>query len=91
MGAAAVLGSEMVRIAPRPGAPVGGVLVFGLRFTFVLVILNVALSHRTAGNGYYGVEIGAVILAGAAAGGEISGGAFNPAVGVFGGGREGDR
>ena len=79
----AVLGGDMVRVAPRPGAPVAAVILVEFLFTFVLclVILNVAVSRRTAGHGYYGVAIGAVILAGAAAGGEISGGAFNPAVG----------
>ncbi len=84
IGAAAVIAGETVRIAPQPGASVAAVLLVEFLFTFVLclVILNVALSRRTAGNGYYGLAIGAVILAGAAAGGEISGGAFNPAVGL---------
>lgn len=53
-------------------------------FTFLLtlVILNVATCKRTAGNAYFGIAIGFTILAGAAAGGAISGGAYNPAVGV---------
>jgi aquaporin Z len=52
-------------------------------FTFVLVsvILNVAVSKATAGNNYFGLAIGFTVLAAAFAGGGISGGAYNPAVG----------
>jgi aquaporin Z len=59
-------------------------LVVEALFTFalVLVVFNVATCAKTAGNSYYGLAIGFTILAGAAAGGPISGGAFNPAVGV---------
>ena len=48
----------------------------------MLVILNVAASRKTAGNNYYGLAIGFVVLALAYGGREISGAAFNPAVGV---------
>jgi len=48
----------------------------------VLVILNVAVSKATTGNQYYGLAIGFTIAALIFAGGPISGGAFNPAVGV---------
>jgi aquaporin Z len=53
-------------------------------FTFALasVVLNVATSKNTAGNSFYGLAIGFTVLAGAIAGGPISGGAFNPAVGT---------
>ena len=53
-------------------------------FTFALayVVLNVATAKRTAGNAYFGVAIGATLMAGAYAGGRISGGVFNPAVAV---------
>ncbi len=53
-------------------------------FTFALafVVLNVATAKATAGNSYYGLAIGATVLAGAFAVGPISGGAFNPAVAV---------
>jgi aquaporin Z len=51
-------------------------------FTFALayVVLNVATSKKNAGNSYYGLAIGCTVLAGAYAGGGISGGAYNPAV-----------
>jgi aquaporin Z len=51
-------------------------------FTFVLmwVILNVAIAKGTAGNGFYGIAIGAIVAAGAYAVGPLSFAAFNPAV-----------
>ena len=53
-----------------------------LLFTFALVfvILNVATSDATSGNGYYGAAIALVVLAGALSVGSISGGSFIPAV-----------
>lgn len=51
-------------------------------FALVLVVLNVACTPSTKGNSYYGVAIGLTVMAGAFAGGSISGGAYNPAVGV---------
>ena len=51
-------------------------------FALVLVVLNVATSSGTAGNSYYGLAIGFTVVVGAFAGGPISGGAFNPAVGI---------
>ena len=55
-------------------------------YTFALayVVLNVATSKRTANNSYYGLAIGFTVLTGAFAVGDISGGAFNPAVAVGG-------
>lgn len=53
-------------------------------FTFLLatVVLHVAVSEKTKGNNYYGLAIGFTVLAGALVAGPISGGIFNPAVGV---------
>ena len=51
-------------------------------FALCLVVLNTAVSKRAAGNSYFGLAIGFTVMVGAAAGGSISGGAFNPAVGV---------
>lgn len=53
-------------------------------FTFALawVVLNVATHKSTAGNSYYGVAIGMTVMTGAVAVGGVSGGAFNPAVGL---------
>lgn len=44
------------------------------------VVLNVAVSRKNQGNGYYGLAIGFVIVAGAYGAGAVSGGCFNPAV-----------
>ncbi len=53
-------------------------------FTFALayVVLNVATAKKTAGNSYFGIAIGLTVMAAAYAGGNISGGAFNPAVAI---------
>ncbi len=55
---------------------------FFLTFALALVVLNVALSKRTQGNSYFGIAIGSTVAAGSFAVGNISGGAFNPAVGL---------
>ena len=51
-------------------------------FALVFVVLNVAVSKKAIGNQYFGLAIGLTIFVGATAVGSISGGAFNPAVGV---------
>ena len=63
---------------------VSQILVVEAIFTFalVLVILNVATNSKTEGNSYYGLAIGFTIMAAAYAGGGISGGVYNPAVGT---------
>jgi aquaporin Z len=48
----------------------------------VLVVMNVATAPATSGNSFYGLAIGFTVGAGAFAVGPISGGAFNPAVGL---------
>jgi aquaporin Z len=72
--------------APAPGvnARMFDALLVETLFTFALasVVLNVATTKANAGNSYYGLAIGFTVLAGAVAGGPISGGAFNPAVGL---------
>lgn len=62
--------------------PVGPALLAEFLFTFALgyVVLNVATAKANAGNSYYGFAIGLTVMAGALAVGDISGGAFNPAV-----------
>ena len=57
-------------------------VVAELLFTFALayVILNVATSESTSGNGYFGAAIALVVLAGAITVGSISLASFNPAV-----------
>jgi len=55
---------------------------FLFTFALVYVVLNVATSKDTAGNSFYGLAIGFTVLTGAFAVGDISRGAFNPAVAV---------
>jgi aquaporin Z len=45
-------------------------------------VLNTATHPVTKGNSFYGLAIGFTIVVAAFAGGPISGGAFNPAVGI---------
>jgi aquaporin Z len=65
-------------------APFVSAFVAEFLFTFALVyvVLNVATAPANAGNSYFGLAIGFTVLAGAFAVGDISGGAFNPAVAV---------
>lgn len=53
-------------------------------YTFMLcfTVLNVACSSASKDNQYYGLAIGYVIVAGGYAVGAVSGGVFNPAVGL---------
>jgi aquaporin Z len=51
-------------------------------FALAYVVLNVATAKGTADNSFYGLAIGFTVLAMAYALGEVSGGAFNPAVAV---------
>ena len=70
--------------APSPNVDMLTAIVVEFLFTFalILVVLNVATTQKTAGNSYFGLAIGGTILAAAIAGGPLSGGAFNPAVGL---------
>jgi len=74
------------------GKPAGGPALHGtvpsviveFLFTFALawVVLNVATAKGTSGNSFYGLAIGMTVMTGAVAVGGVSGGAFNPAVGL---------
>jgi aquaporin Z len=70
-------------IHPGRGVNLASALAVEIVFTtaLVLVVLNAAATEATAGNSFYGLAIGFTVGAGAFAGGHISGGAFNPAVG----------
>jgi aquaporin Z len=74
--------------AGKPAAPaLHGTLpslIVEFLFTFALawVVLNTATAKDTSGNSFYGLAIGFTVLTGAVAVGGISGGAFNPAVGL---------
>jgi aquaporin Z len=78
------VGGAVMQIAPSSTVSVLQILAVEAIFTFalVLVILNVATNPKTEGNSYYGLAIGFTVMAGAFAGGGISGGAYNPAVGT---------
>jgi aquaporin Z len=88
MAAAGIVGqlrpSDVFVVAPGPNVSVYNALLGEIIFSFALslVILNVATSKATEGNSYYGLAIGFTVLAGAVAVGGVSGGAFNPAVGL---------
>jgi aquaporin Z len=71
--------------APAPGYAYNlKPLMMEMIFTFALatVVLNVAMSKKSAGNTYFGMAIGFTVLASAFAAGPVSGGAFNPAVAI---------
>lgn len=72
--------------APAPGETATTMMALAVEviFTFMLalVVLNVAASKATHGNSFYGLAIGFTIVVGVFAGGPISGGVFNPAVGI---------
>jgi len=72
-------------VAVTPMTPhVGAALLAEFLFTFALVyvVLNAATAEGTSGNSFYGLAIGMTVMTGAFAVGDISGGAFNPAVAV---------
>lgn len=73
-----------ISMAPTSNISIGMPLVAEILGTFALayVVLNVATAKGTAGNSFYGLAIGFTVMAMAVAVGGISGGAFNPAVGV---------
>ena len=89
--AAALVAALVVTKCFRAGVPVtpiapsiGPALLAELLFTFALVyvVLNAATAEGTSGNSFYGLAIGMTVMTGAFAVGDISGGAFNPAVAV---------
>lgn len=59
-----------------------GLAEFLYTFALAYVVLNVATAKGTAGNSFYGLAIGFMVVAGAFSVGSISGGAFNPAVAI---------
>jgi len=69
----------------HPGPKVGALSALAVEAVFTmalaLVVLNSAATKATQGNSFYGLAIGITIAAAAFAGGSISGGAFDPAVG----------
>jgi aquaporin Z len=86
VAALAVRATLGVTFAPAPAESAGALaaLLVEILFTFALalVVLNTATAPATAGNSYFGLAIGFTITVAAFAGGPVSGGAFNPAVGI---------
>ena len=79
----AVHGGKMA-VGPAQGTSFIAALIIEIIFTFALVsvVLHVAVSDKSKVNDYYGIAIGFVVMAAVLAGGSLSGGAFNPAVGL---------
>jgi aquaporin Z len=88
--AAAAVAAWVLHFIKLPGAAVPfaigwkAALLAEFLFTFALawVVLNTATAKGTAGNSFYGLAIGMTVMTGAFAVGNVSGGAFNPAVAV---------
>jgi aquaporin Z len=86
--AAAALAAWLVHFFKAPAEPsplpIGtkAALLAEFIFTFALawVVLNTATARGTSGNSFYGLAIGMTVMTGAFAVGNVSGGAFNPAV-----------
>lgn len=78
--------SNFAVVAPGVGHSIqtAGPWIIEALFTFALalVVLNTATSSGTKGNSFYGLAIGFTVVVAAFAGGGISGGAFNPAIGT---------
>src|SRR4051812_23029640 len=73
-------GATVTAIAPKLGPALTAEFLF--TFALVYVVLNAATADGTSGNSFYGLAIGMTVMTGAFAVGDISGGAFNPAVAV---------
>lgn len=73
-------GVDITPIAPKLGPALLAEFLF--TFALVYVVLNVATADGTSGNSFYGLAIGMTVMTGAFAVGDISGGAFNPAVAI---------
>ena len=75
---------EALHVAPAADATWVKALTGEIIFSFALsyVVLNTATAKAVAGNSYFGLAIGLTVMTGAFAVGGISGGAFNPAVGL---------
>jgi len=70
-------------VSPLQPATTAALLAeFLFTFALVYVVLNAATAKGTSGNSFYGLAIGFTVMVGAFSVGNISGGAFNPAVAV---------
>ena len=76
--------TDIISFYPKSSAPFGTALICEAMFTFALaiVVLNVATTKAQEKNSFFGLAIGMTVMVGAVAVGGVSGGAFNPAVGI---------
>ena len=74
------VGESVTALTPNASRAFAAEFLF--TFALVWVVLNTATVKSVAGNSYFGLAIGFTVLAGAFAVGDVSGGAFNPAVAV---------
>jgi aquaporin Z len=77
-----IFGGMPASDTPLHGAIPSAIVEFLFTFALAWVVLNVATSRATHGNSFYGLAIGMTVMTGAITVGGISGGAFNPAVGL---------
>jgi aquaporin Z len=73
-------GAAVTALQPATGPALLAEFLF--TFALVYVVLNAATAKGTSGNSFYGLAIGFTVTVGAFSVGNISGGAFNPAVAV---------
>lgn len=73
-------GAPVTAMSPAVGPALLAEFLFTLALVFV--VLNVATAKGTSGNSFYGLAIGMTVMTGAYAVGNVSGGAFNPAVAI---------
>lgn len=77
------LGQDVIPLpAPRDAVSTGNAFLIEFLFSYALcvTVLNTATTVSVGENSFYGLAIGAVVLAGSYAAGNISGAALNPAV-----------
>lgn len=79
-----LINQDALVVQPGSGVTFNDAMLMEALFTFLLcsVVLHTAVSKRNTPNQFYGLAIGLTVMAGAYSVGAISGGAFNPAVGV---------
>lgn len=84
MGVFAFLGGKDFMVRPAEGAVFLRAVVSEMLFTFTLVltVFMTMIDKRAQGNSYFGVAVGLNIILGAFTVGGLSGGVFNPAVGI---------
>jgi aquaporin Z len=79
-----LIGGRIVDVHATASWPAALAAEVAFTTALVLVVLNVAATKETRGNSFYGLAIGMTVAAGAFVVGPVSGGVFNPAVGIGG-------